>query len=330
MKKIARWVPALACVLLLAERPLWAVDDTAANLIPEGKISLSSIIDTLNKKYPKDKENFWNVSGIAYHDFTGGDQTDVIVGLAGFRDRGMTYNSGKQLVEDAGAGFAYFHMVNDQWKLVQVEVVEGKKYIGFEGADLTGAGKDQLVVYSSTGEKQMATVYAIQGKGAFGKVATITGYGMGPRVVQQNGKSLVVDYQRALVNRCDDCGIYYGRAYDWDGKDFTEQKNEFLDQVQAYDPFKANEAEAVQALAFFEGYLKDHPKDFCALANCYDLSNRLNLKDKMETYRKALTGSETVLDYKYYDEWQFNKNKATQKGYLQQLTGKKSSKILAD
>jgi hypothetical protein len=275
-------------VFLSLGETIWAVDDTAANLIPEGKISLSKIIDTLNQKYPQGPGKFLERVGHRLSRLFRGPQADVIVGLAGYRDRGMTYNSGKQLVEDAGAGFAYFHLEKDQWELAQVEIVEGKKYIGFEGADLTGSGRDQLVVYSSTGEKQMATVFAVPDRGAFKKIAMIAGYGMGPRVSQESGKLLMVDFQRALVNHCDDCGIYYGRAYDWDGKGFVEQKDEFLDQVQAYDPFKSTQAETSQALAFFANYLSTHPQDFCAMAIVLTLSNRLDLKDKVEDYRKRL------------------------------------------
>jgi hypothetical protein len=326
MRKKVLFFSALALFLSLGGTSR-AVDDTAANLIPEGKISLTKIIDTLNKKFPKERENFWNVSGIAYHDFSGVSQTDVIVGLAGYRDRGMTYNSGKQLVEDAGAGFAYFHLGKEEWELVQVELVEGKKYIGFEGADLTGSGQDQLVVYSSTDEKQIATVYALPEKGTFKKIATIAGYGMGPRVAQEGGKPMMVDFQRALVNRCEDCGIYYGRAYDWDGHGFTEQKDEFLDQVQAYDPFKSTEAETSQSLAFFENYLSAHPTDFCAMANCFDLSNRLGLKDKMEDYHKRLVQlRDDSLGCRYCDEWLMNKNRAMKEEYLDMISGKKATK----
>jgi hypothetical protein len=42
-----------------------------------------------------------------------------------------------------------------------VELVRGKKYDGFEGADLIGLGKDQLVVYSSTDNEKFATVFMV-------------------------------------------------------------------------------------------------------------------------------------------------------------------------
>lgn len=312
---------------LLAPGPAGAVDDSAANLVAEGRISLSRMIDTLNRKYPKGREFFWNVSGIAYHDFSGAPQGDVIVGLSGYRDVGRKYNNDRQLVEDAGAGFAYFRSEKGEWKLSQVEVVEGKRYEGFEGADLLGSGKDQLVVYSGTGEREWATVYAVRKNGSFEKVATVAGQELGPRVAREPGKPRLVDYQRALVNRCDDCGIYYGRPYDWDGRAFVEQSDDFLDHVRAYDPFHSTEAETSLSLAYFESYLSGHPADFCALANCYDLSNRLGLAEKADAYRRRLArwagGS---VDCKYCDEWTAEKNKANAQQYLEQVTGKKDRK----
>ncbi len=308
------------CLLVGFATQAYGVDDSAANLIPQGKISLSNLTDTLNRKYPKDKENFWNVSGIAYHDFSGAPDQDVVIGLSGYRDKGLIYNNNKQLVEDAGAGFGYFHLEDGIWKLRQVELVEGKKYEGFEGADLTGSGKDQLVVYSSDGVTEIACVYAVQKNGNFKRIATIAGYGMGPRVSQESGKPLIVDFQRALINRQADCPVYYGRPYRWDGINFVEAKDDFLDLVQSYDPFHSTEAESISDLAFFEGYLSDHPNDFCAAANCFDLSTRLNLKDKMEKYRKQLiklaSGSP---DCRYCDDWLMGKNRVYQKQYLDMI-----------
>ena len=230
--------------------PSLAVDDTAANLVAEGDINLTQMIDALNHRYPKDKELFWNVSGIAYHDFTGTNQSDVIIGLSGYKDKGLVYNNEKQLVEDAGAAFAYFHKVGDGWKLEQVEEVVGAKYEGFEGADLIASGKDQLVVYTSTGTAQMATVYEIEHDGIFKTISTITGYGMGPRVSQEEGKTQIVDFQKALINPCDDCHVYYGRPYLWDGHKFVEQPDDFLDHVQSYDPAHTSNTEALQYWPF--------------------------------------------------------------------------------
>ena len=307
--------------------PAFAVDETAANLVAEGKINLSQMIDTLNGKYPKDREFFWNVSGIAYHDFSGSSQADVLIGLSGYRDSGKKYNNDKQLVEDAGAGFAYFRLEGDQWKLKQVELVEGKRYEGFEGADLMGTGREQLVVYTSIGEKQLANVYAIQKNGTFGRVTSITGYGLGPRVALESGKPLIVDFQPALVNSGSEWVIYNGRPFPWDGRKFVEQKDEFLDHVQAYDPFHSTVTETTRALTFFEGYLSTHPKDFCATANCYELSNRLALKDKTDQYKKALAGlGDNSLECRYCDEWMREKNKSNAMEYLNQVLGKKSQK----
>jgi hypothetical protein len=322
---------ALLSPLFFPAAPSFAVDNTAANLVAEGRISLTKITDGLKQKYPKYKEVFWNVSGNAFHNFSGTDQTDVIVGLSGYRDKGVIYNNDKQLVEDAGAAFGYFHLEGDDWRLKQVEKVEGQKYEGFEGADLTGSGKDQLVLYTSTGVTQMATVYAIDNKGIFKKVTTIKGNGLGPRVEEEDGKPLVVDFQRALVNRCDDCDVYHGRPYLWNGKNFVEQPDDFLDHVQSYDPVHAPDAEAAQYLQFFEGYQAAHPDNFSAAANCYDLSNRLGLKDKMEQYKKQLLkiGTETA-HCKYCDEWLMGKNKVFKEQYLEQVLGKKKKVSSSD
>lgn len=327
MELKARFYPVLVFFLALWPQPSRAVDETAANLIPEGKISLSLIIDTLNHKYSRGREFFWNVSGIAFHDFTGVPQSDVIVGLAGYRDRGMTYNSGKQLVEDAGAGFAYFHLDKDKWSLKQVEIVEGRKYEGFEGSNLMGTGEDQLVVYSSADDTKLASVFAVGKKGEFEKIAVIRGNGMGPRVSPESGKPLMVDFQRALVNRCEDCDIYYGRPYDWNGKTFVQRPDDFLDQVQSYDPLHSTEADSTKVLGFFENYLSTNPQDFCALANCFDLSTRLGLSDKAADYRKRLAHLGDVSPQcKYCDEWMMNKNKATAMEYVSSISGKKTPK----
>lgn len=314
-------------LLSLWAGPAGAVDETAANLVAEGKINLTLMIDTLNRKYPGEKENFWNVSGIAFHDFTGAQQSDVIIGLSGYRDKGMVYNNEKQLVEDAGSGFAYFHFEKGEWKLRQVELAEGKKYEGFEGVDLTGSGNDQLVLYSSTGEKQITGVYAIQKNGVFAKFATIAGYGLGPRVAHQSDKPQIVDYQRALVNTCEYCGIYYGRPYEWDGHKFLEQKNDFLDHVEACDLVHFTDVEKTRSLAYFEGYLTAHPKDFCAVANCFDISSRLGLKDKADHYKQMLANmGEESLVCEYCDDWTMDHNKATMEEYLNQILGKKNRK----
>jgi hypothetical protein len=230
-------------------------------------------------------------------------------------------------VEDAGAGFAFFHLEKDEWKLRQVELVEGKRYEGFEGADLVGSGRDQLVVYSSIGEKQIANVYAIRKDNTFGKVATVAGYGLGPRVALESGKPLIVDFQPALISNQEDWAIYYGRPYPWDGRKFVEQGDDFLDHVHAYDPSHSTDAEASQSLAFFEGYLTTHPKDFCAMANCFELSNRLGLREKAGNYRKKLAGlGDDSLECKYCDEWMRERNKANAKEYLDQVLGRKSRK----
>ena len=317
--------PILAFTLALWPGTSRAVDATAANLVAEGRLSLSKMTDALNRKYPKDRKVFWNVSGIAYHDFTGVPQADVIVGLSGYLDKGMIYNDDKQLVEDAGAAFAYFHLENGDWKLLQVEEVEGKKYEGFEGADLTGSGKDQLVVYSSHGDKHRAAVFQIGRNGLFEKLTTITGYGLGPRVAQEDGKPLMVDYQRALVNHCDDCGIFYGRPYHWDGAKFVEDKDDFLDHVQSYDPFHSTNDETSNDLAFFEDFLATHPADFCAIANCFDLATRLGLDEKARQYRQKLSrlGPDSLND-KYCDDWLTGKNQASQKMYVEQVLAKKA------
>jgi len=327
MKRVSLMFAALMILLGLGTSPARAVDDTAANLVAQGKISLSKMIDELNRKYPKDREFFWNVSGIAYHDFTGIPQTDVIVGLSGYRDKGLVYNNEKQLVEDAGAGFAYFHLDKEEWKLIQVEVVEGKKYEGFEGTDLTGAKVDQLALYSSTGDKQMTSIYVLQKNGIFSKMTTIVGYGLGPRVAQQGGKVHIVDYQRALVSDCDECGIYYGRPYEWNGKGFVEQSDEFLDHVHSCDLAHSTDTQLTQSLAFFEGYLGSHPGDFCALANCYDVSVRLGLKDKADGYKRSLAkaGLES-LACKYCDDWTMDHNKANGEEYLNLILEKKNHK----
>ncbi len=323
MKVKAGFYPILAALLALWPRPSDAVDDSAANLVAEGGINLTQMTDALNRKYPKEKEAFWNVSGIAYHDFSGAPQSDVIVGLSGYRDKGMVYNNEKQLVEDAGAGFAYFHLEKDEWKLRQVELVEGKRYEGFEGANLMGSGGDQLVIYTSDGKKQIAAVYGIGKNRNFAKIAVITGYGLGPRVASESGKPLMVDFQPALINNQDDWAIYFGRAYPWDGKKFVKQNDDFLDHVQAFDPFHSTPDETTQELAFFEGYLSTHPDDFCTLANCYELSSRMGLKEKADGYRKKLAHGDSSIDCKYCDEWLMDKNKAGQEVYLDEILGKK-------
>jgi hypothetical protein len=274
--------------LALSPRLSFAVDEGASNLVAFGEINLTQMTDTLNQKYPATRKGFWNVSGIAYHDFTGGEKTDVLIGLSGYQDKGLVYNGEKQLVEDTGAGFAYYHKVKDSWKLSQVEVVEGKHYIGFEGADLTGEGKDQLVVYASTGVTQIANIYTLGEDGQFHPVTRIASAGMGPRVSNQEGKALMVDYERALINPCDDCGVFYGRPYQWDGKKFVAGKDEYLDQVEGYDPSHATDSQAAKALAFFENYSNAHPDDFSALANCYDLSQRLETQKEAALYRSKL------------------------------------------
>ncbi len=310
-------------LLLLPLQGAWAVDETASDLIAFGQINLTHMTDTLNQKYPATRKAFWNVTGIAYHDFSGGEKDDVVIGLSGYQDKGLVYNGDKQLVEDTGAAFAYFHKVKDEWKLSQVEMVEGKHYEGFEGADLTGEGKDQLVVYSSQGATQIANIYTLGGEGLFHPVTRIASNGMGPRVSKLEGKILMVDYQRARINNCDDCLIYYGRPYQWDGKRFAEGADEYLDQVSSYDALHATDDQCSKYLSYFENYLKNHPDDFSCLANCYDLSQRLeDQKDAVKFQAQLEDWGDRPAACPYCDSWLKDRNKVHQDQYLNQIEGK--------
>ncbi len=306
----------------LSVLPLFAVDDTASNLVAFGQIRLGEINERLNKKYQGKKEIFWNVSGIAYHDFSDSPKSDVIIGIAGYKDNGVVYNLGRQMVEDAGSGFAYFHKGKDDWKLVQVELVDGKKYEGFEGADLTAQGRDQLVVYSSSGITQIANVF-IYKDGTFRKSASIQGLGMGPRVAKESGKPLMVDYQKAMINNEQEFQIYYGRPFRWNGRGFVGAKDEFLDHVQSYDPVHSTNGESLKLLEYIESYLTAHPKDFCAIADCFDLSRRLGLTEKVGQYRQQLSAMrDEPVACSFCDEWLSDKNHDAQQQYLDGLTGK--------
>ena len=246
-----------------------------------------------------------------------------MIGLSGYQDKGLVYNGEKQLVEDTGAGFAYFHKTGDAWKLLQVQLVEGKHYVGFEGADLTGEGKDQLVLYSSEGATQIASILSLGPDGVFHPLTRIASNGMGPRVSTQDGKPLMVDYERALINPCEDCAIYYGRPYLWDGKKFTEGQEEYLDQVRNYDPVHTPDAQCAKVLAYFENYLKAHTDSFGAMANCYDLSLRLGLQKEAEEFKQQLEnwGDQSSV-CPYCDEWLEGRNKVYQDNYLDQMEGK--------
>jgi hypothetical protein len=47
---------------------------------PAGRLRLADLTDAINKKYPGQKENYWDIASIAYHDFTGVPEVDVVVG----------------------------------------------------------------------------------------------------------------------------------------------------------------------------------------------------------------------------------------------------------
>jgi hypothetical protein len=305
--------------------PVYAVDESAADLVARGRLRLADITEAINKKYQGQKENYWDIANIAYHDFTGVPEVDVVVGLAGFHDKGNIYNDGKQVVDDAGAGFGYFHKEKDNWKLQQVELVRGKKYDGFEGADLIGLGKDQLVVYSSTENKEkIATVFMVPRNHVLKQIAEIVGKDFGPRVAQDGNKFLMVDFRKALVKDGPGFQIYYGHAYRWKDHQFTPEDNDFLEAVEKYSDPKLANADKQKGLTWFEDYLTAHPKDFCALADCYDLSLALNLDDKAAGYKKKLVklGMKAELNTKYCDQWLSDKNLAFQKLYLDVLEGK--------
>src|SRR5208282_554746 len=89
--------------------PAFAVDETASMLIAMGQIRLGDINHRINRQHPDKRGIYWNIAGSAYHDFSKTPRTDVIIGVAGYRDIGVIYYAGRQMVEDAGAGFAYFH-----------------------------------------------------------------------------------------------------------------------------------------------------------------------------------------------------------------------------
>jgi hypothetical protein len=314
----------LCSVLSTLTIPVYAVDESAADLVARGRLRLADLTDAINKKYPGEKENYWDIASIAYHDFTGVPEVDVVVGLEGYHDKGGIYNDGKQVVEDAGAGFGYFHKEKDDWVLKQVELVRGKKYDGFEGADLIGLGKDQLVVYSSTDNDKFATVFMVDMRHVLKKAAEMAGKDYGPRVAQDNGQFLIVDFRRALVKNCDACQIYEGRAYHWENHKFTPEANDFLGAVEKYSDPGLDSAAKQTGLSWFENYLTDHPKDFCALANCYELSASLGLTDEASDYKAKLIQLDmnSNLNLKYCDQWLSDKNHAFQQQYLNELEGK--------
>jgi len=314
-------------VLWTVSVPVFAVDESAADLVAHGRLRLASITDEINRKYSGERETYWDIASIAYHDFTGVPEVDVVVGLEGYRDKGEINTAGKQNVEDAGAGFGYFHKEKDDWKLKQVELVRGKKYEGFEGADLIGLGKDQLVIYSSDGDEKIATVFMETMTYDLRKVAEISGKDYGPRVAQDNGKALMVDFRRALVKDLGDSQIYNGQAYLWENHKFTGEDDGFLEAVEKYSAPGLSPADQQAGLAWFENYLSAHPKDFCALANCYDLSQNLNSTDKAAEYKKKLIslGMDADLNLKYCDQWMTGKNQAFQQQYLDQLEGQTKS-----
>ncbi len=311
----------LMCLFVV---PVFAVDDTACGLIAMGQIGLSGINQRIMKEHPDKKGVYWNIVGTAYHDFSKVPKSDVIIGLSGYRDVGVIYNGGRQMVEDAGAGFAYFHKAKDDWKLIQVELTDGKKYKGFEGADLISQGIDQLVIYSSAGATQIADVYVFNAEGKFTNVAALRGFGEGPLVTREHGQALMVDFQRAMVKTGDEFQIYYGRPYRWTGSEFLEDKDEFLNLIQAYDPLHPLNDHSLKDLIFCENYLTYHPKDFCVLADCYDLSRRLGLKDKVDKYRgQLLDMKDQPVDCHFCDDWLAGKNKAAQQLYLELLSSKR-------
>jgi hypothetical protein len=313
MKKIATLV-----LMVLLIRPVFAVDEGASMLIAMGQVRLEDINDKIGRQYPGKKGIYWNIAGTAYHHFSKAPHTDVIIGIAGYKDVGVIYNAGRQMVEDAGSGFAYFHKVKDDWKLIQVELVDGKKYEGYEGADLASLGADQLVVYSASGVTQIADIYRFEPNGRFKKMGSVTGYGEGPQVAWEAGKPLMVDFQRTMIKNGDEFQIYYGRPYRWNGREFLKDKDDFLDLVQTYDPVHPIHAGSAKDLEFFENYAADHPEDFCAVANCFGLSRRLGLKDKMAEYTKRLMGmaGKPVVG-PYCDSWIAGKNQAAQQLYLE-------------
>ncbi len=308
-------------LLLMPVFPAFATDETACMLIAMGQIRLGDINDRIAKKYPSQKGTYWNIAGTAYHEFSKTPETDVIIGVSGYRDVGVVYNSERQMVEDAGSGFAYFHKVQGDWKLIQVELGGGKKYEGYEGADLTVAGRDQLVVYSSSGTTQIADIYAFKDSpeaGSFKKLASFQGFGEGPRVTKESGKPILVDYQRAMIKSGDEFQIYYGRPIRWTGKEFTRDKDGFLDLVQTYDSVHPLHAQSPKDLAYFEDYYSSHPGDFCALSDCYSLSRRLGLADKMAQYRRELQRvKDKPVTCGHCDPWINGRNQVAQQLFLE-------------
>ena len=160
------------------------------------------------------------------------------------------------------------------------------------------------------------------------QIAVMEGKDFGPRIALSEKKYLMVDFRRALIKDCDNCQIYYGHAYRWKDHKFTPEDNDFLEAVSKYSDVKLNNADVQKGLTWFEDYLTAHPKDFCALANCYELSQRLNQTDKAADYKKKLTklGMNAELNLKYCDQWLSDKNQAFQKLYLDTLEGKQRAK----
>jgi hypothetical protein len=170
---------------------------------------------------------------------------------------------------------------------------------------------------------QIANVYTLGKEGLFHPVSRIASNGMGPRVSMQEGKPLLVNYVSAMVNPCEDCTVYYGRPYQWDGKKFVEGKDEYLDEVASYQGEHTSDDQAAKDLAFFENYLAKHPDDFGAMANCYNLSQRLELQKEAAQYKSKLENwGDRASACPYCDEWIQSRNKVYQQQYIDRMEGK--------
>jgi hypothetical protein len=126
----------------------------------------------------------------------------------------------------------------------------------------------------------------------FLETLNIDGYGVGPQIVEDNGRDVIVDFKNSLLGACEACQTYHEQVYRWDGKKFLVEKDR-LDEAweeynKIYDDTDGKPRHVKNALGIYESYLNSYPENFAAMANCAYIYDQLGQKDKEKEFDQRL------------------------------------------
>ena len=282
------------CMVLLIPSIIQA-QDNKLNLVLENQehISVKSLISKFSSYVGDTPLTFLETEQII-HKTLPGNRLSLLIKLRGYTDfdwvNGRTHKQEHDKMPSVG-GFAFFNKRDDAWQLQQIEMT-GEYLETLEFHNLMNDGKEVLVARSGMGNHaHFMKVYQLDGM-KFKEILNIEGYGIGPEIIKDNGKEIIVDFKNSLLGTCESCQVYHEQVYRWDGKEFKAEKDELGKAEDEYSKSYEDEGNKLKhcekSLQLYQEYLKTNPNSFAAVANCAYLYNELGQKDKVKPFNQLL------------------------------------------